>query len=229
MSLTNWSVDEVTRKANSGKKENSDESASTADDRKKSKKNEIAPILSEEEYFSAFQWCSVPWALARVDGRFCDCNEAFSRASGFSRNEVLSFTIFNLINPVDLQDTFRSDNQHIYLSVCLPICLSIYLSNYLSVCLSLYLSAACSSSLSPSHITHYHHLLPSHPIPTLPTALLGPFSPTITTGGPAHGSILQPLHPPPLKSLLQVCYIMKTFQHRCGHITTTYSLNFVAS
>jgi PAS domain-containing protein len=106
MSLTNWSVDETIKKAN-GKKENSDEATSSVDDRKKSKKNDTAPILSEDEYFSAFQWCSIPWALARVDGRFCDCNEAFSRVSGFSRNEVLSFTIFNLINPVDLQDTFR--------------------------------------------------------------------------------------------------------------------------
>jgi PAS domain-containing protein len=106
MSLTNWSVDETIKKAN-GKKENSDEATSSVDDRKKSKKNDPAPILSEDEYFSAFQWCSIPWALARVDGRFCDCNEAFSRVSGFSRNEVLSFTIFNLINPVDLQDTFR--------------------------------------------------------------------------------------------------------------------------
>jgi PAS domain-containing protein len=106
MSLTDWSVDETLQKT-FGRKENNDEAASSADDRQKSKKDDPAPILTEDEYFSAFQWCSLPWALARVDGRFCDCNEAFSRVSGFSRNEVLSFTIFNLINPVDLQDTFR--------------------------------------------------------------------------------------------------------------------------
>ena len=63
--------------------------------------------LLEEDYFAVFHWCSVPWALARVDGRLCDCNESFSKTSGYSRNEILSFTIFNLIHPVDLQDTFR--------------------------------------------------------------------------------------------------------------------------
>ena len=63
--------------------------------------------LSEENFFTVFQWCSIPWALARVDGRFCECNESFIRASGFSRVELLSSTIFNLINTSDLQDTFR--------------------------------------------------------------------------------------------------------------------------
>lgn len=63
--------------------------------------------LSEENFFTVFQWCSIPWALARVDGRFCECNESFIRASGFSRMELLSSTIFNLINTSDLQDTFR--------------------------------------------------------------------------------------------------------------------------
>ena len=57
-----------------------------------------------------FQYCSIPWALARVDGRFCECNESFTRASGFSRAELLSSTIFNLINTSDLQDTFRYES-----------------------------------------------------------------------------------------------------------------------
>jgi hypothetical protein len=63
--------------------------------------------FSEENFFTVFQYCSIPWALARVDGRFCECNESFIRASGFSRTELLSSTIFNLINTSDLQDTFR--------------------------------------------------------------------------------------------------------------------------
>lgn len=63
--------------------------------------------FSEENFFTVFQYCSIPWALARVDGRFCECNESFIRASGFSRAELLSSTIFNLINTSDLQDTFR--------------------------------------------------------------------------------------------------------------------------
>ena len=69
--------------------------------------NNLSKVLCEEDFFSVFQWCAVPWALARVDGRLCDCNESFSKTSGYSRNEILSFTMFNLINPIDLQDTFR--------------------------------------------------------------------------------------------------------------------------
>lgn len=63
--------------------------------------------LTESDFFTVFSGCALPWALARVDGRMCNCNEAFIRISGYSRNELLSFTIFNLINQVDLQDTFR--------------------------------------------------------------------------------------------------------------------------
>ena len=63
--------------------------------------------LLEDNFYSVFRHCPTPWALARVDGRLCDCNDSFLSVSGFSRAELLSFTIFNLINAGDLQDTFR--------------------------------------------------------------------------------------------------------------------------
>jgi len=63
--------------------------------------------LTEEDFCAAFQWCTVPWALARVDGRICDCNDGFVRVSGYQKAELVSFTIFNLIDPSVLEETFR--------------------------------------------------------------------------------------------------------------------------
>ena len=63
--------------------------------------------LSEDDFCAVFHWCAVPWALARVDGRICDCNESFVRVSGYSKAELVSFTFFNLIHPSELQETFR--------------------------------------------------------------------------------------------------------------------------
>ena len=63
--------------------------------------------LSEDDFSAVFHWCAVPWALARVDGRICDCNESFVRVSGYSKAELISFTFFNLIHPSELQETFR--------------------------------------------------------------------------------------------------------------------------
>jgi PAS domain S-box-containing protein len=68
---------------------------------------EAAETVNESDFRAVFQWSAMPWALARVDSRIFDCNESFARVSGYTKSELLSFTIFNLIPTDDLQETFR--------------------------------------------------------------------------------------------------------------------------
>jgi PAS domain S-box-containing protein len=43
-----------------------------------------------------------------MGGHFIDCNDQFTQFSGYSRHEVCSFVIFDLVVADDLQDAFLS-------------------------------------------------------------------------------------------------------------------------
>lgn len=49
---------------------------------------------------------SVPQAVASIDGTFLDANNTFCTLTGFSREEILKKSFFNLTPPQELQETF---------------------------------------------------------------------------------------------------------------------------
>ena len=58
------------------------------------------------DYQSLFHQVSTPLAVAGVDGRFVDANARFQMATGYSKEELGKLTLFNLVCPEDLQETF---------------------------------------------------------------------------------------------------------------------------
>ncbi|MDF9407018.1 MAG: Sporulation kinase E [Pelotomaculum sp. PtaB.Bin013] len=57
---------------------------------------EEALRLSEERFYKAFNFSPNLMAVSTFDGRFIDVNDSFLRATGYRREEVLGYTIFEL-------------------------------------------------------------------------------------------------------------------------------------
>ena len=64
--------------------------------------------LTNSDYHELFLATPIPWALSDIEGRIIDCNTSFERTSGYSRAELLSYTICNLVPNADLQSTFSA-------------------------------------------------------------------------------------------------------------------------
>jgi PAS domain-containing protein len=89
------------------------------------------------DYESVFQRCGVPLAVASIDGRFMDCNRAFEKLTGYSRDELVpvehvgdiplavssmgaskknvntskNLSLFNLLQREDMESVFLSMSQ----------------------------------------------------------------------------------------------------------------------
>merc|ERR1712194_718061 len=62
--------------------------------------------LNESHYYSIFQHSSEGMAIAILDGKFVDFNLVFLQLSGYTRQEMSSMTIFNIINPSDIDHAY---------------------------------------------------------------------------------------------------------------------------
>eukprot|EP00613_Pedinella_sp_CCMP2098_P000279 CAMPEP_0171622116 /NCGR_PEP_ID=MMETSP0990-20121206/17041_1 /TAXON_ID=483369 /ORGANISM="non described non described, Strain CCMP2098" /LENGTH=350 /DNA_ID=CAMNT_0012187831 /DNA_START=17 /DNA_END=1069 /DNA_ORIENTATION=- len=76
-------------------------------------------------YRFAFHDSGVPMAVASMDGCFVECNGKFVEASGYSKEELLSLTIFNLTAAHDLHDTFAKVSQMLRSSSATPSSLEV--------------------------------------------------------------------------------------------------------
>ena len=65
-------------------------------------------VASGVGYQLLFKQVSTPLAVASVDGKLIDANVRFEMASGYSKDELLRLTFFNLVSPEDLQTTFAA-------------------------------------------------------------------------------------------------------------------------
>ncbi|GAB5033803.1 Hypothetical protein NocV09_01501180 [Nannochloropsis oceanica] len=65
-------------------------------------------VASGVGYQLLFKQVSTPLAVASVDGKLIDANVRFEMASGYSKEELLRLTFFNLVSPEDLQTTFAA-------------------------------------------------------------------------------------------------------------------------
>lgn len=69
--------------------------------------------IEEHDYKNVFNACSVGMAIASMGGAFIDCNQLFLELSGYSKQEILGLTIFNLTSKEDLQSAFDLISQMI--------------------------------------------------------------------------------------------------------------------
>mmetsp|Transcript_4759 Transcript_4759/g.5716 ORF Transcript_4759/g.5716 Transcript_4759/m.5716 type:complete len:198 (-) Transcript_4759:241-834(-) len=60
------------------------------------------------DYERVFQDQALSSAVALADGRFIDCNKRFILETGFSREELLSSSIFSLVDPVDRTNAYEA-------------------------------------------------------------------------------------------------------------------------
>jgi len=51
-----------------------------------------------------FKHASIAMAVASLDGKFVDCNCAFSIISGFSHDNIVQKSVFDLTPPEDCQE-----------------------------------------------------------------------------------------------------------------------------
>jgi PAS domain S-box-containing protein len=63
-----------------------------------------APNKKSADYALMFQNASIAMAVASLDGKFVDCNSAFSIISGYSNGEVLQRSVFDLTPAEDCQE-----------------------------------------------------------------------------------------------------------------------------
>mmetsp|Transcript_6732 Transcript_6732/g.9776 ORF Transcript_6732/g.9776 Transcript_6732/m.9776 type:complete len:504 (+) Transcript_6732:3-1514(+) len=66
--------------------------------------------IKEHEYQQVFQFASVPMAIASVNGEFVDGNHLFCSLSEYSKQDLCSMTIFNIIARSELQNAFDKIN-----------------------------------------------------------------------------------------------------------------------
>mmetsp|Transcript_15322 Transcript_15322/g.24155 ORF Transcript_15322/g.24155 Transcript_15322/m.24155 type:complete len:384 (+) Transcript_15322:130-1281(+) len=65
-----------------------------------------AVIPTEVDYYQCFQMCNVPMAVASKDGRILSTNAAFDIITGRSERESEDLTIFSLIAPDQLKESY---------------------------------------------------------------------------------------------------------------------------
>lgn len=64
--------------------------------------------LTNSDYHELFFSVPIPWALSDIEGRIIDCNHTFEKTSGYKREELLTYTICNLVPNSALQSAFTS-------------------------------------------------------------------------------------------------------------------------
>lgn len=69
--------------------------------------------ISPNDYKFVFNNSSLGMAIASMGGAFVDCNSIFCQLSEYTREEVLSMTIFNMTAHTDLQHAFDLISQMI--------------------------------------------------------------------------------------------------------------------
>lgn len=69
--------------------------------------------ISPNDYKFVFNNSSLGMAIASMGGAFVDCNSIFCQLSEYTREEVLSMTIFNMTAQTDLQHAFDLISQMI--------------------------------------------------------------------------------------------------------------------
>lgn len=59
------------------------------------------------DYSTVFSQCTAALGVAALDGRFLACNAEFEIVSGYSRDELLRQSLFNLLTSHDMEEVFK--------------------------------------------------------------------------------------------------------------------------
>lgn len=68
----------------------------------------VTPSGGSVQFEAVFTSCPIGMAVADSGGSFLDCNQFFCKLTGYHQEQLRSFTLFNLIDPQDLQRAFDS-------------------------------------------------------------------------------------------------------------------------